>query len=321
MRCGFGTGPTVLDEIRMGRIVVVGSLNRDIVVRVARFPDRGETIPGYGLFENPGGKGANQACAAARSGSLVTMLGCVGPDPAGRQLIENLSSDGVGTEHLKVDESLPTGTAIITVDEGGENQITVTAGANDGCLPEYLESKRDVFRGADYGLIQMEIPPESVRTAIRLAKEAGSKVILNPAPPTSLPPNEIYPLVDILTPNEREFTFLCGIEPRSEEALKEGSQRLLDLGVGAVIVTLGKKGAFVAKGGDFVTIPGRPVAAVDTTCAGDCFNGVLATCLSEGKELLEAVRAANVAASICVTKKGAMSSIPLRADWEGEFFI
>ena len=300
----------------MGKIVVVGSLNMDVVVGVGRFPKAGETILGNSMWKNPGGKGSNQAYAAAKAGGEVVMLGCIGDDAYGEELKSALADAGVNTDRIKISKANPTGTAFITVDENGQNQIIVIAGTNEECTADYVEYNKEIFEGASYCIVQMEVPEATVWKALELAKKAGVKTILNPAPAEGELPSEIYPMVDILTPNETELEALSGCRNNSLDFMKQGAELLLEKGTGLVIVTLGEKGALYVSRERSMLIEGFPANAVDTTCAGDCFNGTLAVCLSEGEGVEEAIRNANKASAISVTRKGALPSIPERIEWK-----
>lgn len=301
-----------------GKIVVLGSLNMDMVINMVKMPALGETIKGSDLVYVPGGKGANQACAAGRLGGRVVMMGCVGTDSFGRNLIRNLEESGVDAAHIEMSRDKPTGTAVVYVDEAGNNSITVVAGANDTCTEDYISERQDILLAGDCVLLQMEIPFNSVFFGIKKAKELGKTVILNPAPAPSpdMIPSDVWECIDYLTPNETELMKLSGETEASMECMKRGAARLLEYGVKNVLVTLGAQGALLVNGSGAVHYPGRAVEAVDTTAAGDCFNGGLAVCLTAGMGISEAVAFANAAASIAVTRKGAQSSIPSRHEVE-----
>lgn len=295
------------------KILLVGSLNMDLVIEMKRMPLVGETVAGESLAYIPGGKGANQAYAAAKLGGAVTMLGCVGTDSMGDALLESLKESGTDIAHLKRSADTSTGMAMIYVDPMGNNSIVVLGGANTCCDICYLQEKDALFAEADYVMLQMEIPHEAVFYAARRAKELGKTVILNPAPapaPTDLP-DELWEQIDYLTPNETELATLCG-----QLEIKDAAAELLKRGVGNVLVTLGEKGALLLNRQGEAFFPARAVAAADTTAAGDCFHGAFAVSLAEGKELSEAIAFANLASSIAVTRKGAQSSIPSREEVE-----
>lgn len=296
-------------------ILVIGSLNMDMSVNLERIPAVGETVLGNDLSSRTGGKGANQACAAGKLGADVQMLGCIGQDEFGKKQIETLSEAGVKASGLKISSRRPTGTAIIYVDSSGNNNIVVIPGANEGCDVAYLEDQAELFEWCDYVVLQMEIPYDSVLFAARRAKEAGKTVILNPAPAPDVMPEELYRLVDYLTPNETELMKLSQVTDTGMNSMKTGARRLLEKGVGCVIVTLGDKGSLLVRDKECL-YPARKVKTVDTTAAGDCFNGAFAVALAEGFDEGEAVRFANAAASIAVTRKGATQSLPDRSEVE-----
>lgn len=296
-------------------ILVIGSLNMDMSVNLERIPAVGETVLGNDLSSRTGGKGANQACAAGKLGADIRMLGCIGRDEFGKKQIESLHEAGVKASDLKVTQEQPTGTAIIYVDSSGNNNIVVIPGANKECDTAYLEAQAEAFDWCGCVVLQMEIPYESVLFAAGKAKEAGKTVILNPAPAPDEIPEELYRLVDYLTPNETELMKLGQVTDSGMDSMKLGAGRLLKKGVGCVIVTLGDKGSLVVRDKECL-YPARKVKSVDTTAAGDCFNGAFATALAEGMSEGEAVRFANAAASIAVTRKGASESLPDRSEVE-----
>jgi len=310
------------------KILVIGSLNMDMCIRVAQIPKAGETILARDLNHIPGGKGANQAGAAGRSEGDVVMLGCVGNDEFGRIQSGKLQSMGVDTSGLKISEDSPTGIAVIYVDDDGNNNIAVVPGANFDCDTSYLKEQDEQFQKCDYVLLQMEIPEESICYAVQRAKELGKTVILNPAPAPDSLPEAILKCVDYLTPNETEVSKLAGCGDCSLESVKEGAQRLLNQGIGNVIVTLGDKGSLLVNKEQQTIYPTRKVTAVDTTAAGDCFNGAFVTALSEGRSVEEAILFASTAASIAVTRKGALKSVPKREEtdlilkeWKGDISL
>jgi ribokinase len=289
-------------------IAVVGSLNLDLVVRVPRLPGPGETVSGDDVFSNPGGKGANQAVAAARLGRQVAMVGCVGDDQAGRDLLASLKADGVDTAHVRVVDDVPSGQAFITVSEDGENQIVVSPGANARLTVEDVRAAEGALRAAAVTLLQLEIPLEAVAAA---ARTAGGTVVLNPAPVRALP-EELLAAVDVLVPNRVELAQLAAAPV---PATVEEAAALADrLPAGAVVVTLGGDGALVVGRGHARHIPAVPVRPVDTTAAGDAFCGGLADALAAGAALEDAARwAARVAAAAC-TRPGAQASLPTPAE-------
>lgn len=298
------------------KILIIGSLNMDMVLEIKAMPQKGETILGKQMTYSAGGKGANQACAAARIGGDITMLGCVGDDSFGRQLVQSLSDSGVHTECILKDREKATGTAVICVTERGDNSIIVTAGANTSCDFEYMKKHENLFEESDYAVFQMETPVQSVYEGIALAKDRGCSVILNPAPAPDFIPDEVLGQLDFITPNETELLKLTGQTENTIENLIDGAYKLLDKGVKNVIVTMGSAGVLLVNKENKAIYPVRKVTAVDTTAAGDCFNGALVTALSEGFSLEKAIHFANTAASIAVMRKGAQASIPYRKEVE-----
>ena len=292
-------------------ILVTGSLNMDLSIDLAKMPVTGETILGRGIAYKAGGKGANQACAAGKLGGRVRMLGCVGQDEFGQKLVKSLSESGVETDYIKESRDLPTGTAVIYVDDNGDNSIVVIPGANMACDIEYLKEQDEQFHWCDYVVLQMEIPYEAVWYSVKRAKELGKMVILNPAPAPDEIPEEILSLVDYLTPNETEIIALNG---KSKDDIREGAEKLLSRGVSNVIATLGDRGALLVNRYGETFYPARKVVSVDTTAAGDCFNGAMVAALAEGQSEAEAILFANIASSIAVTRKGAQESLPIREE-------
>ena len=292
-------------------ILVIGSLNMDLSIDLAKMPVTGETILGRGIAYKAGGKGANQACAAGKLGGRVRMLGCVGQDEFGQKLVKSLSESGVETDYIKESRDLPTGTAVIYVDDNGDNSIVVIPGANMACDIEYLKAQDEQFHWCDYVVLQMEIPYEAVWYSVKRAKELGKMVILNPAPAPDEIPEEILSLVDYLTPNETEIIALNG---KSKDDIREGAEKLLSRGVSNVIATLGDRGALLVNRYGETFYPARKVVSVDTTAAGDCFNGAVVAALAEGQSEAEAILFANIASSIAVTRKGAQESLPIREE-------
>lgn len=297
-------------------ILVVGSLNMDMSVHMEAMPAVGETVLGDDLGYQMGGKGANQACACGRLGGDVKILGCVGRDEFGDRQAESLQAAGVDAAYLRRSPESPTGTAVIYVDKNGDNSIVVIPGANRECSEQYLRECEDLFLWCDIIVLQMEIPLEAVLYAAGRGRELGKTVILNPAPAPDCLPDELYELVDYLTPNETELAKLSGVGSDSLEDIKRGARLLIGKGVKRVIVTLGEQGALAVDGESERLYPSRRVISVDTTAAGDCFNGALATGLAEGMAEDQAIRFANLAASLAVTRQGAQSSLPSRAEVE-----
>lgn len=297
------------------KIVVVGSVNTDMVVKGKRLPAPGETVTGGQFVLAGGGKGANQAVAAARLGCRVTLVAKVGQDMFGDQSIEQYRREGILTDGILRDPDHATGVALILVDEKGENQISVASGANHALTPAEVETAAPLLRDADLLMLQMEIPLDCVRRAAELAADRKIPVILNPAPAAPLDAS-ILRLVTYLTPNETEAEQLTGIPVRDEDSARAAAQKLLDAGVKNVIITLGAKGALAINADGMRMAPGFPVQAVDTTAAGDAFNGGLACELAAGKPLLEAVRRANLVGALSVTKLGAQPSLPTAEEFE-----
>ena len=291
-------------------VAVVGSLNLDLVIRVAELPGPGETVTGGDLFRNPGGKGANQAVAAARLGRRVAMVGRVGDDEAGRVLLGSLEADAVDTSQVKVLDGVPSGTAFITVSEDGENQIVVSPGANARLTAGDVAAAKAALGGAAVTLLQLEVPLAAVAAA---ARTAGGTVVLNPAPVRDLPA-ELLADVDVLVPNRVELAQLA--EGAVPESVAEAVRLAGRLPARAVVVTLGADGCLVVEDGDAAHVPAVPIRAVDSTAAGDAFCGGLADALAGGASLQEAARrAVRVAAAACL-RPGAQASLPTPADLE-----
>ena len=291
-------------------ILVVGSSNIDLVASVDRLPSRGETVLGYRFAQSFGGKGANQAVAAARAGAEVAFLSKLGADANGRLIEQHLAAQGLSRPILLRDAEFPTGVAMILVDHSGENQIAVVPGSNGRLTPADLRQHRELIAGARVLLLQMEIPRETVFEALRLGRECGLTTILNPAPAAPLP-SDLLRLIDILTPNETEAQALTGSADPAEAA-----RILTDRGVGTVVVTCGANGAFLATGNDVTHIPGFLVETIDSTGAGDAFNGALACAVAEGVPIKSAIVRANAAGALATTGRGAQESMPTKDDIE-----
>lgn len=294
----------------MGKILVVGSLNVDMVMNVDHMPAEGETILCDGMTLVPGGKGANQACAAGRLGTDVAMLGAIGDDDYGALQLKSLSEAGVEVGGLLKKEGQNTGTAFITVNKSGNNSIVVVPGANSAFRPEDIEANRKLIEQCEIMILQLEIPLDTVCYAAKLAKSLGKTVILDPAPVPEHFPEELYEYVDIVKPNETELGMLTGIA-EAQKHLTEAAQVLKARGVKNVLVTLGGDGVYInPESGEEIRIPACKVKAVDTTAAGDSFTAALAAMLLNGESLEAAAEFANRVSAIVVTRKGAQSSIP-----------
>ncbi len=297
------------------RVVVVGSSNTDLVIKLPRIPKAGETILGGEFVRAAGGKGANQSVAAARAGAAVTFIARVGRDANGDEAMAGFIADGINVDYVVRDPAKPSGVALIFVDKQGENSIAVASGANDRLSPADVRQAASAFRRAQVFLLQLETPMRTVEAAVRHAVAAGVRVVLNPAPARPLPPN-LLKNVFLLTPNESETELLTGVTVSNEATASEAADKLLGQGVRNVVITMGSRGAFVAGKDLRQMIPGFKVDAVDATGAGDVFNGAIAVALAEGRPLLEAARFASAAAAISVTRFGAQPSAPTRQEIE-----
>jgi len=293
------------------RLVVVGSSNTDMVVQSDRLPGPGETLTGGRFAMVPGGKGANQAVAAARLGADVTFVAKVGDDVFGHQAIEGYRRDGIRTDLILRDPDHATGVALILVDKAGENLISVASGANHALTPSDVDAAAEPIRAADLVMLQLEIPLESVARAAAIAHQAGVPVMLDPAPAPDGPLEpELLSQITYLTPNEGEAARLTGVEVADEPSTWRAAEHLLLAGARHVIITLGAKGAFIAGPQVTTLVPAPKVEAVDSTAAGDAFNGGLAVALASGTPIDEAVQRANLVAALSVTRLGAQTSLP-----------
>lgn len=301
----------------MKKLTVLGSINADHVISVPYFAKPGETLTGSDYHIAYGGKGANQAVAAARlldkNSAHVSFIGCIGNDDIGRAMKTAFEQDGINTQPIKTIQNEMTGIAMIQVAESGENSIVISAGAN-GYLDESVVAEYQAeIRQADCLLMQLETPLPAIIQAAKIAKENGTKVVLNPAPAKALP-KELLSLLDMITPNETEAEILTGIKVVDEQTASQAAAVFHQHGIEKVLITLGSKGVFVSENGEGKIVSGFRVQAVDTTAAGDTFNGALVIAILEEKPLAEAIRFAHAAAAISVTRKGAQPSIPSRQE-------
>ena len=296
-------------------ILVIGSSNTDLVIQTSHFPEPGETVMG-GVFSTfAGGKGANQAVAASRLGAKVTFVARVGNDDFGRQAIDSFDKEGITTSHIFIDENEPTGVASIIINKDGENTIVVAPGANNMLSKTDIEGIVSLVEATDIVLVQLEVPLETVTFVIQLAHKLHKKIILNPAPAVKLDYN-LFSYLDIITPNESETKILLGKKVSDLKSASEAAQVFLDKGVKNVVITLGKQGAFFKNDHEEYLIPAIKTEVIDTTGAGDTFNGALAVAISEGKSWRDALDFSNKAAAISVSRLGAQSSIPFRKEIE-----
>lgn len=295
------------------KLCVLGSINVDHVIRVPYFPKAGETLTGYGYQIAYGGKGANQAVAAARLGAAVQFIGTIGDDQIGQAMKAAFMVDGIDTAAITTIAGQSTGLAMIQVSDEGENSIVISAGANADLTPALVEQHQAAIAEADILLMQLESPLQAVGFAAKFAKSAGTKVVLNPAPAQPLPPS-LLSLVDMITPNETEAEILTGVKVCDEQTACLAAAHFHQLGIETVLITLGAKGVYASQNGQGEMIAGFRVQAVDTTAAGDTFNAGVVTALLEGKSLKEAIRFAHAAAAISVTRMGAQTAIPTREE-------
>ena len=299
----------------MPRVCVIGSANLDFTVALPRLPRMGETVSAGTLLVNRGGKGANQAVAARRLGAEVRMIGCVGDDDSGGEIRRALREQGIGVDGIATSSAAATGTALIFVDREGRNQIGVAPGANHRLTVEMARAGEDAIAWAEVLVSQLEIPVPVVRWALETARRRGVPTVLNPAPVQELS-DELLSLVTYLTPNAGEVAALTGIEVRDLESGRQAAARLCERGAGTVIITLGEQGALVCDGASAVHFEAFPVEAVDTTGAGDAFNGALAVGLAAGGSLEQVIPLASAAAALTCTRRGAQDALPDRADVE-----
>lgn len=297
----------------MNKLVVLGSVNADHVLQVPSFPRPGETLHGRHYQVIPGGKGANQAVAAARLNADIAFIACVGDDPFGINIRESFKCDGINIGGVKMQPDCPTGIAMIQVADSGENSICISAEANAKLTAEAVEPELERIRQADYLLMQLETPLDGIELAAQTAKRHGTKVILNPAPARELP-ESLLACIDIITPNETEAEVLTGVKVDDDASAKAAADVLHGKGIDTVMITLGAKGVYVSQNGEGHIVPGFRVEATDTTAAGDTFNGAFVTGLMESMPLESAIKFAHAAAAISVTRFGAQTSIPTREE-------
>lgn len=294
-------------------VVVIGSLNMDLVTRAPRLPRGGETLIGHSFATVSGGKGANQAVAAARLGAKVAMIGCVGNDDYGVRLRDALLAEHIDCEAVSVVED-SSGVALIVVDDNSQNAIVIVAGANGAMTPAVVDRFDAVLQVADVVICQLEIPDATVGHALKRARELGKTVILNPAPASRPLPADWFAAIDYLIPNESEAAALSGLAVDSLQSAETAATQLIAMGAGKVIVTLGAQGSLFANGNGFEHFPAPTVKAVDTTAAGDTFVGGFAAALADGKTEAEAIRYGQIAAALSVTRAGAQPSIPTMSE-------
>ena len=295
------------------KLVVLGSVNADHVLSVPRFPKPGETLVGSGYHIAYGGKGANQAVAAGRTGADIAFIACVGSDDIGARMKEQFVIDGIDTQAVMAVEGTTTGVAMIWVSAEGENCIGISAGANAELTPERLQPHLSLISEADVLLMQLESPLNTVELAAQTAQKSGTQVILNPAPAQPLPAS-LLSVIDVITPNETEAQALTGIVVKTDADAQKAGDALHAYGIKTVLITLGARGVWVSEQGKGELVPGFRVQALDTTAAGDTFNGALVTAQLEGLPMAQAIRFAHAAAAISVTRSGAQPSIPLRSE-------
>ena len=292
-------------------IIVIGSANTDLVIAADRFPRPGETLLGHGFMTNHGGKGANQAVAAARAGGSVAFVGRVGDDSFGHSTVLTLTREGIDVSGLLVSQGASTGVALITTVPGGENTIVVDAGANGLLKPEDVEQSEQLFAPSSIVLMQLETPVNALVRAAEMAKAHGAMVVLNPAPaPVSPLPEALLKAVDLLIPNQTEAALIAGRPVSDTESASRAIETLRNMGVKDAIITLGSKGSYAEVGSERLSVPALTVQAVDTTAAGDTFCGALCAALSMGQAMADAMQFATKAAAVSVTRRGAQRSMP-----------
>ncbi|KGQ62047.1 ribokinase [Gallibacterium anatis] len=297
----------------MHKLTVLGSINTDHVIQVPHFPQPGETLSGQNYHIVYGGKGANQAVAAARLGAKVDFIACIGEDKIGLEMKQAFQKDGINTESIATIQGETTGIAMIQVADSGENSIVISAGANAHLTTDIVDKFKQKILDADALLMQLETPLDAIIYATKIAKQAGKHTVLNPAPAKALP-DELLAQLTMITPNETEAELLTGVKVVDEQSAAQAAAVFHQKGVAIVLITLGAKGVFISHNALQKIIPGFRVQAKDTTAAGDTFNGALVTALLEQKSLEEAIQFAHAAAAISVTRFGAQTSIPSRQE-------
>ncbi|AEC17540.1 ribokinase [Gallibacterium anatis] len=297
----------------MQKLTVLGSINADHVIQVPHFPQPGETLSGQNYHIVYGGKGANQAVAAARLGAKVDFIACIGEDKIGLEMKQAFQKDGINTESIATIQGETTGIAMIQVTDSGENSIVISAGANAHLTTDIVDKFKQKILDADALLMQLETPLDAIIYATKIAKQAGKHTVLNPAPAKALP-DELLAQLTMITPNETEAELLTGVKVVDEQSAAQAAAVFHQKGVAIVLITLGAKGVFISHNALQKIIPGFRVQAKDTTAAGDTFNGALVTALLEQKSLEEAIQFAHAAAAISVTRFGAQTSIPSRQE-------
>jgi len=297
-------------------VLVVGSSNTDMVTHMDRMPDPGETVLANQFFKAAGGKGANQAVAAARLGADVSFVGRVGDDVFGRDALDHLQAEQIDVRFVTSDDDRPSGVALIFVDDSGENSIAVAPGANDALSTDDVERAGSAIQASEVLLAQLEVPVKIVTRAAEIADEHGTLVVLNPAPAQDLP-SDLYEYVSVMTPNESEAGELTEVAVEGPDTAERAAKTLLNRGVEHVVVTLGPDGALMVSSSEVQHVPGYDVEATDTTAAGDAFNGALCCALSEGRPLPDAVAFANRAGALAASKEGAQPSMPERDQVDG----
>lgn len=296
------------------KVLIIGSAAVDLIIQLERLPKPGETIVGGTFSFAYGGKGANQAVGAARLGADITFVANIGEDDYGDQCVDNFVAEGINIDYINRDTNNSTAVAFIFVDAKGENAIGVASGANMKLSKTTVDDAKDVITDHKVMLLQLENPMETVRYAAKLGSEAGLPIILNPAPAFPLD-NDMRSLIDIITPNETEAEILTGISVTDEDSANQAAKKLKDTGVSNVIITLGADGAYLLSDTKAVLIPSKKVESVDTTAAGDAFNGALAYAVAKGEELETAVNFANMAGAFAATRLGAQASMPTAAEY------